>query len=963
MFRFAPLVFLTCTWSLFGSSATDADSLQDAIYDANEVTSTTITFSNDITLNSSMKNPYYTSVNIRNLLPLGMDGKFVAEAMSSITVNGGGNSLIGAGGADTRGFFVRGGIVVINNLAFKSLKAQGGYPGGGGLGGALFVDKDASVTLNNCSFDGNSATGGSPTSGHSTSSGGGFTGNGESTGGGGGLFGVGGFGGGGGAAYDSPSDDGGSSFDDTNGGIAPGGDGGSGGGGAAGETSMVVDAGNGGDGGGGGRSVNGNGGNGGEFGGGGMGTAPGGNGGNGGFAGAGGFAGVGGDGGFSGGGGGATITPGTGGFGGADASSTLTGGGAGFGGAIFVRQGGSLTFTGTLSFSNSSVTAGGSGALASGTDIFAMSESELIFDLSQDFTMPSPIEGNQGKIDANTPDVPTYSGGLTKEGSFRFELVGDNTYTGMTTINAGDLRVNGSLITNVVINAGGTFSGISEIKKDIQNHGGNITTNNNGRFEPGNDGVGTVIIDGDYTQSSGATFAVDITPTGQSDVVSLIAGSGSLDGEIEVYIGTGNYVAGTQYTVIDGPTTGAFSQITKVGPNADNVNIGVSYSSAIITILTNRVFQDQIINSGIPQEVANCIIEASEMGSIEPGSDFEMVVQLLGMLSNSEVNKALIQLAPQRFGSLEWINARNNSWVADILAQHLFDLCCDPRDCCDPCANTEGWIAGYGIFTDQRKRIDNLYPFDTSGGGVIGGIDWCCNPCFYFGVAAGYTHTGFDWNQKSGSGLINTYYGALYGSWLGSCLSMDLAFIGGGSHHDIKREIAFTGLSREAKSDPWGYFFTGHLGARGDWDCSCFTFEPFAKVDYHYFDRESFKEKGAQSLNLKVRSNDQHFIRGEAGLRAYYTIHCDCFCWAPFLGASWVGDFPLFDSDQKASFVGQSCVIDVESYDTTALQMGSPEAGFKVTNECGFSLFGEYKGIFNDKVLINQFDLRLEWIF
>jgi len=101
---------------------------------------------------------------------------------------------------------------------------------------------------------------------------------------------------------------------------------------------------------------------------------------------------------------------------------------------------------------------------------------------------------------------------------------------------------------------------------------------------------------------------------------------------------------------------------------------------------------------------------------------------------------------------------------------------------------------------------------------------------------------------------------------------------------------------------------------------------------------------------------------GRRGLRAYYTIYCDCYCWAPYFGGSWVGDFPLNDSDQKASFIGQSCVMDIESYDSS-LPMGSPELGIKFTHECGFSVLGEYKGIFNDKVRVNQFDVRLEWIF
>ena len=100
-------------------------------------------------------------------------------------------------------------------------------------------------------------------------------------------------------------------------------------------------------------------------------------------------------------------------------------------------------------------------------------------------------------------------------------------------------------------------------------------------------------------------------------------------------------------------------------------------------------------------------------------------------------------------------------------------------------------------------------------------------------------------------------------------------------------------------------------------------------------------------------------LRGEAGLRWYYEFDCDCYCFAPYLGASGVGEFPLHKSKQKASFVDQSCVMDVTSYDS-AVYLGSPEAGIKWTHCNGGSITVGYKGLFNDKTRINQFEVRVE---
>src|SRR2546428_12837626 len=86
--------------------------------------------------------------------------------MRSVTINGNGNSISGAG--QFRGLFAYAGSSVISNLTITNARAKGGNggnaygPGGGGagLGGALFVGSTAAVTLNNVHFIANSAVGG-----------------------------------------------------------------------------------------------------------------------------------------------------------------------------------------------------------------------------------------------------------------------------------------------------------------------------------------------------------------------------------------------------------------------------------------------------------------------------------------------------------------------------------------------------------------------------------------------------------------------------------------------------------------------------------------------------------------------------------------------------------------------------------------------------------------------------------
>ncbi len=908
---------------------------------------------------------------------------------NTITVTGNNNTL--DGGTTTRGFFVGGdspgappsNSVTISNLTFNDCTATGGSGGGGtlpgggggggmGAGGGLFVGANAVVILDNCSITNCSAIGGDGAASGSGNtikgSGGGMSGDGElgSATGGGGYGGDGAVGGGGCsgfAAGDAVGAAPGLNFDGAGAASGPGV-------GGIGFFSGLT-GGAGGFGGGAGGSLLGVGGLGGFAGGGGHGATAGGDAG---FGGGGGSAtgGVGGDGGFGGGGAPGTGGDGVGGFGGGDASSSMVGSGgrgAAFGGGIFIEALGDLTLSGSITLSGNSVTAptlgqantdpiAGFGVL--GSDIFMMSGASLTFDITSDFTMLNPIEGNQG---FQTPLGPadTSIGGLTKRGSALLTLTGTNTFTGTTSVEEGELRLTSSIVTDVVVSSGATLSGNFNILTDASPmmNGGNLT--NSGTVSPGVNGIGTIMIDGNYVQNPSGTFLVDITPNGQTDRLFMNSnGTATLSGTLEVILGSGNYIEGTTYTIINAPTQGTeFDTIVTTGPDADLVTLQVDYSSVTITVISNLIFEDQLINSGPSTAVANCFIQAIP---IAPGSDFAIVTELLGILSDSDVNRALTSLSPVRFGALEWINERNNSYVADLLSQHVFELCCSPRNCCSYDCDSSVWITVFGNLMDNTKRLDNLRRFDANAVGVVAGLDSCCGPSFYYGAAVGYTHTHLIWRNRGGKGNLDSYYGALYGSWQCDCFSADVSVIGGGTDQDLERRIIFTGLDRVAKSDPWGYFVTGHLGLRSMWDWCCTTFEPYAVGDYHYYTRQSFKEKGADSINLNVRSKDQHFARGEAGVKVYSNVMSDCYCFAPYIGLSWVGEFPLGKSKQKATFINQDCIMNVESYDSS-VQLASPQGGVKWTCCNGSSLTLGYKGLFNNKTRINQVEGRFECIF
>ncbi len=272
--------------------------------------------------------------------------------------------------------------------------------------------------------------------------------------------------------------------------------------------------------------------------------------------GGGGVGGPGGEGGFGAGGGGAIIGGiGGGGFaagggnGGSDpGANSGGGGGSALGGAIFVQTDAELILIDAQEISGNSALAGiggsstsssdpgyiaaGNGA-AMGQDIFLRQGASLTFDLSNTLTIAHPIEGDNLSTPVNI------SGSLRKKGTGTLELNGENTYIGTTTIESGNLRLNGSIEGDLFIETDGALLGNATIGGNIHNSGtisGTIYTKN-------------------LILSPTSTYRVEVSPS-QANLIQA-SETASLDGIVHVVQVPGNYPSKGKYKILT--TTGGLS--------------------------------------------------------------------------------------------------------------------------------------------------------------------------------------------------------------------------------------------------------------------------------------------------------------------------------------------------------------------------------------------------------------------
>ncbi|MBR0778071.1 VCBS domain-containing protein [Bradyrhizobium diazoefficiens] len=417
----------------------------------------------DLTGAHSHPDTHYTFNIVGDLALTDQLPAFNLASGDTLTIHGNGHTLDASG---FPGLFVYAGTLDIDNLSVVNAVAKGGdsagqssYGGGGGgagLGGGLFIASAGAVNLDNVSFVHDSAVGGNGSYfSYAYGGGGGMGGAGNLTGGGGvGRSAFGGY-------FQFGYVGRGIIVGAASGGSVPGGSAGGanggGGGSALGYNGRYTDFGGAGGGVGGSSSISSSGGAGGFGGGGGGAVINGahGVGGAGGFGGGGGAGRYGGGaGGFGGGGGGGgAYTGGAGGFGAGNGIGGYRGGGGGLGagGAIFVQEGGSLTFGGSGGAQGGSATGGdgssvyyyhnsGSGL---GSGIFLQGNQSMTFapGAARSITISDVIADMTGSHDASGQ---TGEGRLVLDGEGTLVLGATNTFTGGVTIENGTLDLTAS---------------------------------------------------------------------------------------------------------------------------------------------------------------------------------------------------------------------------------------------------------------------------------------------------------------------------------------------------------------------------------------------------------------------------------------------------------------------------------------------------------------------------------------
>jgi autotransporter-associated beta strand protein len=237
---------------------------------------------------------------------------------------------------------------------------------------------------------------------------------------------------------------------------------------------------------------------------------------------------------------------------------------------------------------------------------------QLAVDEAETFTIEGTIGGFQS---------------LTKMGTGTLVLNGDSTYTGPTTVNAGFLVINGSIVSTLTVNTGSTIKGTGIY--------GPITVNSGATLSPGNS-PGLMFADS-VIFNPDSIFQVEINPDEHSAL--FVVGTATLNGgTVEIIQDEGDYPDSADFEILitGGGITGAFTTFSGGLPgfsfflNQVDDSLFLSYAPAF-EIPTAGL-------SGNRLSVANYLNNNAN----------DETLYLLDGLSGSSLNSALDSISPAR---------------------------------------------------------------------------------------------------------------------------------------------------------------------------------------------------------------------------------------------------------------------------------------------------------------------------
>jgi outer membrane autotransporter protein len=535
------------------------------------------------------------------------------------------------------------------------------------------------------------------------------------------------------------------------------------------------------------------------------------------------------------------------------------------------------------------------------------------------FTGAAPTVTVNNAAGAVFSGAVTSAGSLIKAGTGTLVISGTTNVTGPANINAGTLNIaTGGTFTatgTTTLASGSTVSVTGALVSPTVNVllGGNLTgagtitgnVNNFGTVNPGAP-VGTLTINGTYTQGGTGLLPTELVVTPHNNDKLLISGAANLGGTLLITTAGGlrpnlgdsfniinaGSVASTFATVInpfEGPGT-LVKLVVVYTPTDVFVNaVQNTFANALSLI---PLTPNQTATAGALDSALTDVRQAAVLGYLN-GLNINAVPHELDRIAPEELTAiysiAFAQLdteilsVQQRLSSIRnasWSNASPETSGKEAILGGVLSPSSTPQ------------YARHGFFVNATGQYaslgdtSNANGFDVQSVGTTLGADVRLNENWVVGLTLGYARSNSDLTE-GGSLSADGMRAAVYAMYLRG--SFYTEFLVGGSFNSYETRRSALGGTAEGSTNSQSfdaYVGTGYnIQVNDHWSIT-----PMASLRYTDVNIDSFQETGSLQP-LAFPSQNQSSLRSRIGLQAAYTTHVGETRITPYLGLHWQHEF------------------------------------------------------------------------
>ena len=518
--------------------------------------------------------------------------------------------------------------------------------------------------------------------------------------------------------------------------------------------------------------------------------------------------------------------------------------------------------------------------------IYSSKDTSLILDTGSNLVGPAAFEGENdvvGLLGTGSEEINFYGVETLVMAGNDWSLSGDSSFDSIQVVR-GRLGVDGAL-------AGQT----SVLNDGILGGNGFLTGNviSSGTVAPGAS-VGHLTIDGDLTQTSDATLEIEIGD-GVADRLT-VSGTATLAGTLLLL--PDGYATGGSYTFLDaGAIAGGFDTLASVAVLSFSLNSAADSLSVDVT-RNSYLSLANGHNRGL----------ASNLDGVRAtvGDDFGTLLDRLDLsLTQRILNDALASLTPRIHGLTSTVVLGDSQTRLADLRRHLQQR--DPAVVLahKPEGATTAWVDLLGHYNSYHSD-GAYYGARTKLHGLMLGVERTARSGLTMGLAAAVTESRLKARDSGDDGDIDSQQGYLYAAWSNPRSStgvhLNTAVGIGRTRLSADRHIPFAGRRAESKHD--GILYSATISGGYAMDLAGWTLDPTAGLSFVHLREESFREKGADSANLRIASRENDSLQSLLGLRLSRDVSVRGFTLTPDLFMEWRHEFDRRTEDLSASLAG-----------------------------------------------------------